>query len=73
MDNPAEPVMTVPDGRIDFNHVYFSYKQGGDYALEDIDLHIKAGETVGIIGGTGSGKSHTRRDRGSHRHRIHAR
>ena len=57
MDNPAEPLLTVPDGRIDFNHVYFSYKQGGDYALEDIDLHIRAGETVGIIGGTGSGKS----------------
>ena len=57
MDDPAEPLTTVPDGRIDFNHVYFSYKQGGDYALEDIDLSIKAGETVGIIGGTGSGKS----------------
>ena len=51
------PIMEVPDGRIDFNHVYFSYRQGGDYALEDIDLHINAGETVGIIGGTGSGKS----------------
>ena len=37
MDNPMEPVMQVPDGRIDFNHVYFSYKQGGDYALEDIE------------------------------------
>ena len=57
MDNPAEPVMEVPDGRIDFHHVYFSYRRGGDYALEDIDLHIRAGEMVGIIGGTGSGKS----------------
>ena len=57
MADPAEPVTEVPDGRIDFNHVYFSYKQGGDYALEDIDLHIRAGETIGIIGGTGSGKS----------------
>ena len=57
MDNPMHPIMEVPDGRIDFNHVYFSYRQGGDYALEDIDLHIKAGETIGIIGGTGSGKS----------------
>ena len=57
MDNPMHPVMEVPNGRIDFNHVYFSYRQGGDYALEDIDLHINAGETVGIIGGTGSGKS----------------
>ena len=57
MADPAEPVTEVPDGRIDFNHVFFSYKQGGDYALEDIDLHIRAGETIGIIGGTGSGKS----------------
>jgi len=57
MDNPAQPITTVPDGSIDFNHVYFSYKQGGDYALEDIDLHIRAGETIGLIGGTGSGKS----------------
>ena len=57
MSDPAVPVTSVPDCSIDFNHVYFSYKRGGDYALEDIDLHIKAGETVGIIGGTGSGKS----------------
>ena len=57
MDNPAEPVREVPDGSIDFDHVYFSYRRGGDYALEDINLHIRAGETVGIIGGTGSGKS----------------
>ena len=57
MADPAEPILTVPDGGIRFNHAYFSYKQGGDYALEDIDLEIKAGETVGIIGGTGSGKS----------------
>jgi ATP-binding cassette subfamily B protein len=57
MADPAEPVTVVPDGSIRFNHVYFSYKQGGDYALEDIDLSIRAGETVGIIGGTGSGKS----------------
>ena len=57
MADPADPVFEVPDGSIRFNHAYFSYKQGGDYALEDIDLQIKAGETVGIIGGTGSGKS----------------
>ena len=57
MDNPADPVTAVPDGSIDFDHVYFSYRRGGDYALEDIDLHIRAGETVGVIGGTGSGKS----------------
>ena len=57
MANPDEPVTVVPDGSIDFDHVYFSYTQGGDYALEDISLHIDAGETVGVIGGTGSGKS----------------
>lgn len=57
MADPEEPVTAVADGRIDFNHAYFSYKQGGDYALEDIDLHIRAGETIGVIGGTGSGKS----------------
>ena len=57
MFNPSDPVLSVRDGSIDFNHVYFSYRKGGDYALEDIDLHIRAGETIGIIGGTGSGKS----------------
>ncbi len=57
MDNPGDPVMQVADGAVDFDHVYFSYKKGGDYALEDIDVHIRAGETIGIIGGTGSGKS----------------
>ena len=52
------PVMTVSDGQIDFNHVNFSYKHGsGKNALSDIDLHIKSGETIGVIGGTGSGKS----------------
>lgn len=49
---------TVADGSIDFNHVNFSYKQGsGKNALSDIDLHIKSGETIGVIGGTGCGKS----------------
>ena len=57
MEDPEMPVSAVADGSIDFNHVYFSYKRGGDYALEDIDLHIRAGETIGVIGGTGSGKS----------------
>ncbi len=57
MFNPEHPLTAVPDGSIDFDHVYFSYEKGGDYALEDIDLHIHAGETIGIIGGTGSGKS----------------
>ena len=74
--NPANPVMTVPDGSIDFENVRFSYNKNGvlpppstlmslagfvgrdgDYAVKDITLHINSGETVGIIGGTGCGKS----------------
>ena len=56
--NPADPVMEVADGRIDFDHVSFSYKTGtGESVLTDIDLHIEPGETVCIIGGTGSGKT----------------
>ena len=48
----------IPDGQIDFDHVSFKYKkEAKEYTLSDIDLHIKAGETVGIIGGTGSSKS----------------
>ena len=58
LKDPEQPVMEVADGRIDFNHVNFSYKHGsGKNALSDIDLHIKSGETIGVIGGTGSGKS----------------
>jgi len=57
MEEPADPVLEVPSGSIDFDSVYFSYGKGGDYALEGIDLHILPGETIGIIGGTGSGKS----------------
>ena len=55
---PEQPVSEVKDGRIDFYHVNFSYKHGsGKNALSDIDLHIASGETIGVIGGTGSGKS----------------
>ncbi|MBQ9711099.1 MAG: ABC transporter ATP-binding protein, partial [Bacteroidales bacterium] len=57
MSDPENPILSVKDGSVDFSHVYFSYKAGGDYALEDINLHIDDGETIGIIGGTGSGKS----------------
>ena len=58
LTDPEDPVMSVADGQIDFNHVNFSYKHGsGKNALSDIDLHIKSGETIGVIGGTGSGKS----------------
>ena len=57
MYDPSDPVFEVKDGSIDFEDVYFAYTKGGDYALEDIDFHINAGETIGVIGGTGSGKS----------------
>ena len=58
LTNPEQPLTEIPDGQIDFNHVNFSYKHGsGEDVLHDIDLHIHAGETVGIIGGTGCGKS----------------
>ena len=56
--NPAEPVHEVADGSIDFDHVSFKYSEHAKrQALDDIDLHIKSGETIGIIGGTGSAKS----------------
>lgn len=58
LHNPEKPVMEVTDGTIDFDHVSFAYKHGtGEDTLEDIDLHIHSGETIGIIGGTGCGKS----------------
>ena len=57
MYDPEAPVQEVKDGSIDFKDVYFAYTKGGDYALEDIDFHVDAGETIGVIGGTGSGKS----------------
>lgn len=58
LHNPEQPVMEVADGSIDFDHVSFSYKHGsGKSVLSDINLHIKAGETIGVIGGTGAGKS----------------
>ena len=58
LTDPENPVTEVANGQIDFNHVNFSYKHGsGKNALSDIDLHIKSGETIGVIGGTGSGKS----------------
>lgn len=57
MFDPENPLHDVKDGSIDFDNVSFSYTKGGDYALKGIDLHINAGETIGVIGGTGSGKS----------------
>ena len=56
--NPSEPVMHVPDGSIRFDHVSFSYKSDAETpVLKDINLYIKQGEMIGIIGGTGSAKS----------------
>lgn len=58
LKNPANPVSVIADGSIDFEHVSFSYRQGnGKETLKDIDLHIRPGETIGVIGGTGCGKS----------------
>lgn len=56
--NPQAPVMEVPDGSIRFEHVSFRYKKDADSSvLKDINLEIRSGETIGIIGGTGSAKS----------------
>ena len=58
LTNPENPVMEVPDGSIVFEDVDFSYRPGtGDPVLKDIDLSILSGESIGIIGGTGSAKS----------------
>ena len=58
LSNPAEPLTEVPDGSIDFDHVSFKYSPDAErQALTDIDLHIKSGEVIGVIGGTGSSKS----------------
>ncbi|MBQ4264994.1 MAG: ABC transporter ATP-binding protein [Clostridia bacterium] len=57
--SPENAVTTVADGSIDFENVAFTYQQTGEGkpVLSDIDLHIRSGETIGIIGGTGSSKS----------------
>ena len=58
LTNPAAPLMEVPDGSVDFDHVSFKYSATAErQALTDIDLHIKSGEVIGVIGGTGSSKS----------------
>ncbi len=55
---PEKPVMTVPDGSVDFDNVSFKYSQTAEnFALSDINLHIRSGMTVGVLGGTGSSKS----------------
>lgn len=56
--NPVDPVTEVPDGSVDFEGVSFGYNRSAEeYVLKDIDLHIRSGEMIGIIGGTGSAKS----------------
>lgn len=56
--NPSDPVMEVKDGSISFENVQFSYNtEEPKYVLHDVNLEIKAGETIGILGGTGSSKS----------------
>ncbi len=56
--NPEDPVYEVADGSVEFENVSFKYnKKAKKYALQDVDLHIRSGMTVGILGGTGSSKS----------------
>lgn len=58
LKNPAHPLNSVADGSIDFDNVSFSYVNDPDKsALKDINIHIHSGETIGIIGGTGSAKT----------------
>ena len=58
LKNPAQPVREVPDGRVDFDHVSFKYSASAEkMALEDVNLHVASGMTVGILGGTGSSKT----------------
>lgn len=58
LTNPVDPVYEVPSGDIEFRHVRFAYnKESSEAVLHDINLKIHAGETIGIIGGTGSAKT----------------
>ncbi len=58
ISNPKNPIYEVKDGSIDFNNVSFKYSKRADrYALANINLHIKSGQTIGILGGTGSSKT----------------
>ena len=57
-DSAADPALTVENGEVDFDHVYFKYRKDSDaWNLDDVCLHIESGMTVGILGGTGSAKS----------------
>ena len=56
--SPSSPIYDVENGDIEFKNVYFKYKEDGNkYVLSDINFHIKSGQMIGIIGGTGSGKT----------------
>ncbi len=58
LKNPENPLYEVKDGSVDFDNVSFEYHRDSErMALKDIDLHIKSGEVIGVIGGTGSSKS----------------
>ncbi|MBQ1810035.1 MAG: ABC transporter ATP-binding protein [Erysipelotrichaceae bacterium] len=57
LKEPEDPLYEVPDGSIVFDHVDFAYKKDDNLILSDIDLKIASGETVGLVGATGSGKS----------------
>lgn len=58
LHNPENPVYEVPNGAVDFDHVEFKYSASAKRStLSDIDFHVKSGQTVGIIGGTGSAKT----------------
>ena len=56
--NPENPIMEIPDGSVDFNEVNFKYSDTAEkFTLENINLHIKSGQFIGILGSTGSGKT----------------
>ena len=58
LKNPAHPVMDLADGSVEFRHVDFAYRKGtGKPVLRDINLSVRSGETIGVIGGTGSAKT----------------
>ena len=58
LDSPENGIQKVRDGSIDFEQVSFKYhKDAKAYALSDVDLHIEAGQTIGVIGGTGASKT----------------
>lgn len=58
LTNPADAITAVPDGSVDFENVSFSYHEKASHpVLQNVNLHIRAGETIGVIGGTGSAKS----------------